>query len=461
VVWKVGEVTKVKHVESVMDLLNSPGAAELLPNYVVTPEVSRNLTSILETVNDRQVVESGRGLAQVPNDSPRSPLHMLIGSFGTGKTFFLLMLAALAEGKGTIREEFLTRVADYPILVEQIRMMEKNRFLVVRIRLTDFTARPLVQVLLEQLAETMLAEINEVPAGFYRNGFALAIECINRNKDNPKFLEAVREVTAWEPERLTSALRSSDLHALDQMREIFQRAFGAPGDFALFPLLKDAVSEANALLKAKGFRGIFFCLDEFTYYLTARYESGLLSSDIVTLSNLYETAKPLRSVFCAMASHFPPQQGLPDQKIKQEFQKARDRYEEHSLTETDVKRIAEDIIQVDAARLEEEIKTASSDWRSLREGGLTRYHVDALKTYPIHPATIHHLFFLSGVIASKNRTSIQFITREISDSKVREMPVQLNGRFWTVTPDRLFEYFGKDIQTPGVVCLLSGMLTSV
>src|SRR5439155_3563017 len=134
-VLKVGDVSKVKRVENVMDLIDNPGAAELLPNYVVTPEVSRNLISILETVNDRQVIESERGLVQAPNDKPRSPLHMLIGSFGTGKTYFLLMLAALADGKGAIRDEFLTKIPDYPLLSAQMRLLGNILVLVVKIRL--------------------------------------------------------------------------------------------------------------------------------------------------------------------------------------------------------------------------------------------------------------------------------------------------------------------------------------
>src|SRR5207249_7174316 len=101
---------------------------------------------------------------------------------------------------------------------------------------------------------------------FYRNGFALAIEAANKNRDNATFLRAVTDVTASDADRLISALNQGDMHALDQMRQVFQRAFGAPGDFATFPSLRDAILEANALLKAKGFHGIVFCLDEFSNY---------------------------------------------------------------------------------------------------------------------------------------------------------------------------------------------------
>src|SRR5207302_322138 len=159
-----------RRVENVIDLIEHVERSDLVPNYVVTAEFSRNLVSILELLTDRevQITDKGPSPRQLARD--RKPIQMLIGAFGTGKTYFLLILAALAEGKGDSRQEFARKVSDFPALAEHVKLLNEARFMTVKIRLTDFTSKALNQVLLESLSQTLIDRLDEVPGSFYKTG---------------------------------------------------------------------------------------------------------------------------------------------------------------------------------------------------------------------------------------------------------------------------------------------------
>ena len=434
---------------------------------------------------DRYIpTQSGReallGVLRGTHASTPQRVHFLTGSYGTGKSYLLLVLASVLglrlddERLGTLIRRLQTGEEVYKDglarEIEHARDVETETkpgygYLVV---VPEYSDRQYDRAVLRALRDAL----DGAGLGDYRfpTEFAEAQAVLARwQSERPDLVAALRphlDADGTSAERLARELADLDGEALERFGRYFEAVTGAPYR-AERVSLEDTFAETSRHLQATGrYRGIAVLFDEFGFFLQEA-ASGRAGTAVAAVQTFMEfvRGRPGADLVLVLAAHRALADYGQGEGGEAEMKKMEGRLEatyrlrtsaEHREAETMMAGafVRPDAVDDDArraalGRLRETAEaegwlgeasawypTAGAEWvqQTVVEG-----------TYPLHPTATLALPGLSDDVGQNTRTMFRFLAPGEpggAEAFIAASPVaDGDGRLALLTLDRLFDYF--------------------
>ncbi|MDA8333637.1 MAG: DUF6079 family protein [Peptococcaceae bacterium] len=399
---KVSDLVEVPPVQTVVRFHDLAGddARRLVAGFLLTPETERALSAILGEMADH-----------------RPQGHFLTGNYGSGKSHFLAVLAALLE-KPALRSYL-------PALDPLWTNIAGGRFLVVTVSLVEHAA-------LAYLEDIVTAAVRAV----------LLAAGSNLSLPTPEsFLGDVQDY-----------LRETDPKLLAERQELFtgrnlagvvQLARGLKLPLAYDVNRREVFAAFVAAWRDLGYAGLVVLLDELSEFLLSKPDSPSFNEDIRFLQFLGEAAPRLSAWIVAAVQEQVEETGAISAEI---LKKIKDRYPvRFSLSATHVRSLIEHRLVVkkpEAPAVIDRLYTGLA--ASFGRLPFTREEFCAL--YPVHPLTVTFLQGLSNLF-SQHRGVVDFICHQLRGDPARNLPGSLDSPATTLlTADRIFDHFEDRFQ---------------
>ena len=166
----IGDIVSLKKFDPVVNLnwANNINEQErLLSNYIMTEELAEIFTNMLESItlvrSDVRRKKLGGDIS--PNDTKRA--HIISGQYGTGKSYFLLMLNIVLEMKNSnLTNKLIERFIDYPELQFQLKYIRDNKkYFLVRINGENENEKEFKDVIQSQILGVLEKNFDGVAIG--------------------------------------------------------------------------------------------------------------------------------------------------------------------------------------------------------------------------------------------------------------------------------------------------------
>ncbi|MCS4169391.1 phage pi2 protein 07 [Salinibacter ruber] len=412
-----------------------------------------------------------KGMLEGTSAGKMNRVHLLTGSYGTGKSYLLLVLANLL-GRGMEGEEVET-------LVERIRKKERryeddlseevrrardlDRYLVV---VPDFAEKDFKRALLDALRRALEQEgIDYRPRTEYRR----ASELIERwtENENPVLDELKKRARedGTSLRRLKAEIEQDyQRESLNRIEEYYKDAMevGIPyEDVKIEDTYKDV---ERHIRKKRNFRGISILFDEFGNFLS-KFVNQPDSDAGQEIQDFIEFVKKAASseILLVMAAHRSVADYAKGGVSKKDIEKVSGRFQKkHRLTVSSEFDEAEEMIyntlventdkdsKIGALKKELEYRY-SSDWEEYlytwypdRDESWRRETI-AVGCYPLHPASIRVLPKLSDRVGQSTRTMFKYMSPDedggVSSFIKENQVINENENLELLTIDQLYNYF--------------------
>lgn len=474
-------------------LLDQPirNAVQLAPVIASEVKVGRDLWRVHEDINDERLQSylptetSRRALRDIlsgTSAATQKRVHLVTGSYGTGKSYLLLVLANLL-GRSLNDERLATllaRIRDREERYQDGLTREVNRahelggyeYLVI---VPDYSDQDFRHAMLFALRKALREEgLNYRP----RTEFAAAKDLLETWRQNkPDFIDELRRLLhsdASSLERLEARLDEYDPEAFARFQHYVEDITSMPPTFNRIKL-DDTYLDVARYIKKQGKRGIAVLFDEFGAFL-AQFVNHPDGAAGVAIQDFIEFAKSEREaqILVVLAAHRTLEDYVTGRATKDDIKKIEGRFEqEHRLrvasrfneaeemiagalvTPTDTSPITREAVQEHILHLAEE-----EGWLRHMAGWYQNTDDDWLRTtliqgaYPLHPATMLALPPLSEHIGQNTRTMFKFMAPSERDGLARFIETQPilgpSGRLNLFTVERLFDYFiaPVDVESP-------------
>ena len=406
-------------------------------------------------------------------------VHFLTGSYGTGKSYLLLVLASLlglrlddprlASLIGRIRKgeetygDGLTREIDTARQVETDEQPGYGYLIVV----PDYADREYDRAILNALRDALRG------AGLdYRfpTEFTEAVRVLDQWESwHSAFVEQLEALLAPEGgsvARLRSQLQEHDGEALARFGALSEQITGVPYSAPHVPL-EETFRQTSSFLKTQGYRGIAVLFDEFGFFLEEA-ASGRAGTAVAAVQTFMEFARsrPSADILLVLAAHRALADYGSGEAGRAEMKKMEGRLEKtYRLRASAEHREAEEMMagafvvppDADEAGREAALnclraRADAEDWAGRAAtwyGGagdtewVQRTVVEG--TYPLHPTATLALPGLSDDVGQNTRTMFRFLAPGEpggADAFIRTSTVETErGALALLTLDALYDYF--------------------
>jgi len=401
---RISDLVEVPPVQTVIrldDLSTDASRRRLLTDFVLTAETGRALATFL---------------GEIAGGQPQG--HFLTGNYGSGKSHFLAVAAALLE-EPALRSGYL---ADTDALLDPVwELMGERRFLVVTVSLVEHAGLAYLEDIVTEAVRSRLPGLNlPTPEGF---------------------------VTG-----VQSYLAATDPDLLAAHQDLFT-AGNVPGVLALahrlrLPLTyhtnrRETFARFQAAWREAGYSGLVLLLDELSEFLLAKPDSPSFNEDIRFLQFLGEfTPSGPLWIVAAMQEHIEETGAISAEILK----KIKDRYPvRFHLSAAHVRSLVEHrlIVKKPAAR---EAVDRIFERLAASFGQLPFGREEFCALYPVHPLTVQFLQGLSNLF-SQHRGVVDFIHHQLRGDPARGIEGLLDQPADTLlTADRIFDHFEDRFQ---------------
>lgn len=410
-------------------------------DYILTQDLADVYGKILSAILGD---EWGSTASTLPAERRRS--HLVSAQYGTGKSYFLMILSALLTAGGdtarlqTAKKKFeafhgvqslLNELSDKKFLIIQVSAEDKGD-----IRFKEL----LVRSLLDQVAKVL-------PDVAFSNEYTEAISQLEEVESSPigqAFAQVLNEQFETSLQQLRARLGSYDRDGLRTYYQAWERALGRKVSRDVLDV-ETTFQEALDLLKPKGYTHIAVLIDELTAYLNASAGHHSLAE---TLGELQAFAaycnKPSSRCLFVGAMHVSVKEFLQDRSQQRDYDKMRGRFEEPHFPVYSSKLLA-GVFKPDENAFDLAMKGHRGQVKELTDLVETFQMIDDGRPmklsafFPLHPAVAHYLPRISRELGQAERTSFGFID-EIVRQKLDE-PLTKGQQLNLVTLDQVFNYF--------------------
>lgn len=404
-------------------------------------------------------------LMTLPTNTDRKA-HLITASYGTGKSYLLLMLGhLLGNNKSVVLEEFRQKVTgkdDFykdklgQTLTNYVGTGDPYLIVIPNYADTDFN-----HALLHSLNEALKQQqIDYIPATNYRRAADLLVRWKDEGSTNyDRFAELLKNMT---PETFIRLLNETDSSAYQTFKQYFKEVISV--DFSENHA-DDAFGvylETAKYIASKGYRGIVVLYDEFGTMLSNLINSpegkGLAVQEF--LEKVKDTGSGANILFLA-ASHQDPTTLREDKQ--RDVTKVVGRFVRHQLdvTESEAEEILGQVFKhpnpselaslIDADYIADATRRVTK--HNLYPGKDDTWVTDKIlkNLYPLHPLSAYLLPRLSGEFAQNTRTMFNFLSPvEKKEGALARFLETTNlqtpdGRLHLFTPDLLFTFFEKNL----------------
>ena len=417
----------------------------------------------LPNKSSREIIRSI--LLSCPENTDKK-LHLITASYGTGKSYLLLMLAnLLANNNKEAINSFIEKIHDKEEFYKDKlsttldnHVENSDPFLIV---IPEYGDNDFSHALLEGLKYALQKnDIDYLPKTNYEEAVKIIKHWETRSPNNYKSLKDLIKNTTIE--KFIEQLISYNPGTYSDFKNLFKEIIGAPFSethTSAFPVYSDT---AKAIRK-KGYRGIAIIYDEFGEMLGKLINSSSSSTGIAVQHFLEEVkAKTDNSniVFISV-SHQDPQTLRASKE--RELNKIIGRFERHQLMVSEAE--GEEIMGTIF------IKTDQNEFKKIYKHQIFSENLDTIQEfdlypdkdikwmetkllknlYPLHPLTSYILPRLSAEFAQNTRSMFNFLSpTETKDGAFRyyleSNDVIFDGKINLFTPDLLLDFFLKNIR---------------
>ena len=163
---RIKDILSIREFEPVVDLtwgLNIDEHERMLSKYIMTDEIAETFVEILESFN---MVRSKNRIEKLNGDinTTAKRAHILSGQYGTGKSYFLLMLSIILEMKNSsLATKMIEHFKDFPELQYQLQyIQDRKKYFVVRINGESQNEKEFVDVIQSTVIEAMEKEFKDL-----------------------------------------------------------------------------------------------------------------------------------------------------------------------------------------------------------------------------------------------------------------------------------------------------------
>jgi hypothetical protein len=397
------------------------------------------------------------------SESTDEKLHLVTASYGTGKSYLLLILANLLANKKV--ESFVDKIKDkenyYNDGLSKNLDNHLNNSIPLLIVIPEYGDYDFNHALLEGLKFALKNNnIDYIPKTNYEEAIRTIIHWNEKSPHNYKLLK--ENITGSTIEKFIEQLKTYDQSTYIKFKEIYKNIIGntfSESHASAYPIFSDT---AKAIRKL-GFRGIAIIYDEFGEMLGKLINSSSSATGL-SIQQFIEDLKDKKdgtNILFISASHQDPQ-SLRDNKQKA-LDKIIGRFSRHQLLVSEAEGeeiigtifIKEDPIlfeQMYKNQLFQEHLQKIEDFNLYPDKEISWIETKVLKNlYPLHPLTSYILPRLSAEFAQNTRSMFNFLSpTETKDGAFRNYLESKNifddGNLNLFTPDLLLDFFLKNIR---------------
>lgn len=444
----IGNIVSLKKFDPVVDLkwANNINIQErLLSNYIMTEELADIFTNILESItlvrSDTRRKELGGDIS--PNDTKRA--HVLSGQYGTGKSYFLLMLNIVLEMKNSsLADKLIERFSDYPELQFQLQYIkDKKKYFLVRINGENENEKEFKDVIQSQIIEVLEDHFDNVTIGsVYKKTLAMLEEIYSEHKS---LMDDKLSFKNYDYHDIRANLSHYKKEGIRQFEEITTEIFKYAPRVDL-DNLQDFIKEVNEFLSTKGYDEIIVIFDEFSAYLSVSMADKRIDKDLGQIQNIAQSCASSSStkISFVASTHkdLGEMIGTNGSSKKEELDKVFGRFDAHTLLFEQGQELLKNTIQID----KEIFENYKEKYKNLIEELRDQYKIELEDYYPLHPATVTYLEPISGMYAQRTRTTFTFL-KEVIRERFFAQPVELDNKLNLVTIADLYNYFEDEIES--------------
>ena len=458
---KIGSIVRLRKFSPVIDLqwAETPGDESglgLVGSYIVTGELAGYFEKVLEGFTLQRHEKKALREGDIIDASVHPRAHMLRGQYGTGKSYFLLMVSAFIEALGDSRlfEELYEKFRVFDGIrfhMDRLRRSEE-KYLVVRIdgvKNIDMRFHELVQK----------SVMNRIKKFFGENDFsdsyinaAHKVEEYMQDKVFSVLLSQELGNRRISYDALLDGLKTSQRKSLKDYREVMEAITKHKLDEG-FDSLEAFLRSASVYIKSKGYAGIAILIDEFSPYIKNSIEDGRITADLAAIQSLAQLTVPREGqdlfFVCSMHVDFMNILG-GETELAEEVRKVRGRFSEMTLSFSNSENLVENILTVDRAGFNKLFEKYRKYF-----GALTARYPDMHRVYPIHPHTVRSIIRVSSTYAQNERTIFSFFAQAVG--RKLEEPVIVEDRLNFITTSEIYDYFIDSISERNVLLKESAM----
>ena len=420
-----------------------------------------NDTKLLRFIPNETSIELFRDyFTDMTRNSPNNHARILYGSYGTGKSHFLTVLAQILE------KDFITGVA-FTTLLERIKAYDSALAHDIESFTSDNSRRPFLVVPIvfdfddfdRCIYFSLKKKLDSIGVNIqYKTFFDQALTLLEQWKSNEEsclHLNETCKATGIKVEKLEASLRNLDPRAEKRFNDLFEAmTFGvkfvyeASNMFEIINQTNDAIGDRYA--------GIVFIFDEFGRYI----EDNLKKIKVKSIQDFAEYCDHCHgNNHILLVSHKEISQYTEhySKSVSTEWKKVEGRYKAFSINSKHDQSL--DIIRSVLMKNEaawESFKSAfSSELSSMFAeamdfGGYSVQPKDANlyeAAFPLHPISLFVLDRLSKKVAQNDRTFFTYLAGKESNSLYRFLTHNSVNEFHYVGIDEIYDYFEPSIKS--------------
>lgn len=432
-------------------------------NYLLD-ENNQHIDGYLPNASSRNIIKS---ILETLATRDERKLHLITASYGTGKSYLLLMLAhLLGNNKSEILEEFRKKIADKDLYyndklstVLENYVGKEDSFLVV---IPEYGSDDFEQSLFASLNKALLINhIDYTPKTLYNRASKVVEHWKTTNHSLFKLLESKLSNTTGDQfiDLLKSCDKSSYIKFKVLHKEILESDFSENHGNVY-----DSYVETARIINELGYRGIVILYDEFGAVLDKLINKSS-GYDTLKIQDFIEKVKKKESnsnIIFVAASHQEPT--TIQENKKETINKIIGRFERHALIVADSESeelMGKVLITKDITSKIEILKDDVVE-KMVEEIQYFKLYTDKDKywienkivrdLYPLHPLTTFILPKLSKEHAQNNRSMFNFLSpKELENGSFSNYLLstdvnKINGNINLFTPDLLLPFFKKNLK---------------
>jgi len=409
-------------------------------DYIITQDLANVYEKILSSI-------LGDGWSDVASElaAERRRSHLISAQYGTGKSYFLMILSALLDAS---KDDYKLQQARgkferFPTVRNLLSKLADKKFLVIQISAEDKGDIRFKELLVSSLIR-QISKI--VPDVAFSNEYTEAtshLEEMESKQVGPTFAKVLNEQFEVSLQQLRAKLGNYNREGLRIYYQACKQVLGREVSRDSLDI-ETTFQEALELLKPKGITHIAVIIDELTAYLKASAGHYVLADTLGELQTFaaYCNKVTSRCLFVG-AMHLAMRDFLQEQALLKEYEKMMGRFEEPRFPIHSSELLAR--VFQPKATFDEVMQNYRDQVKKLNEL-ITTFKLEVkgepMKLsafFPLHPAVAHYLPLVSRVLGQAERTSFGFISE-----KVRPLlgkPLVKEKRLNLVTLNHVFDYF--------------------
>jgi hemerythrin-like domain-containing protein len=414
---KLREVVNIKPILRVIDFQSED--KNLIDEYVIMDQTVEYFTKILEgftQVRDEETT-SKEGSIQ-PGRADRC--HKITGTYGVGKSYFILMLRAMLE---SLEDEnsynsIMHKFGDFKSVAYQLEILkrEAKKYIVISINGKSFSELDFKSLIEDRVYKTILEKIGRENLNFDSFFESTVNQLEEWRKTNSVlykvFEEKFRDDIDYTYDEMIEDLAKRENGAKEKYIKVYKDIINREPSNT-FDSLDKFLDEANENVINNGYDGIVILFDEFSTYLRSRAEKGYLNIDLGSIDILAERTIPssTRKIHFITTEHEDIEKIL--EKVLDNMdtvKKTAGRFKNYTLHFEKGAQLVQSVV----AKNDNKFKLVKFENSNIfDEYSKVNDYAQLSDIYPINPFTLEYLVKISEKYAQGDRTLFSFIDEKL------------------------------------------------